>query len=61
MKSPHRIRIITNNPLVKTVLSDYYTIEYYEDLSLREILVKVRDLVYSGYELFTHPDRKSVV
>ena len=60
MKSPHRIRIITNNPLVKTVLSEYYTVEYYEDLSLRDILVKVRDLVYSGYELLTHPMAGSV-
>lgn len=60
MRTPHRIRIITNNPLVKTVLSEYYTVEYYEDLSLREILVKVRDLVYSGYELFTHPMAGSV-
>ena len=60
MKSPHRIRIITNNPLVNTVLSEYYTVEYYEDLSLRDVLVKVRDLVYSGYELFTHPMAGSV-
>ena len=49
MKSPHRIRIITNNPLVVTVLSDYYTIEYYEGIGYRDILVKARDLVYSGY------------
>ena len=60
MKSPHRIRIITNNPLVNTVLSEYYTVEYYEDLSLRDILVKVRDMVYSGYELHTHPLAGSV-
>lgn len=60
MKSPHRIRIITNNPLVKTVLSDYYKVEFYEDLSYRDILVKVRDLVYSGYELLTHPMAGSV-
>lgn len=60
MKSPHRIRIITNNPLVKTVLSDYYTVEFYEGLTYRDILVKVRDLVYSGYELLTHPMAGSV-
>ena len=60
MKSPHRIRIITNNPLVKTVLSEYYTVEYYEEASLRDILVKVRDMVYSGYELHTHPMAGSV-
>ena len=60
MKSPHRIRIITNNPLVRTVLSEYYTVEYYEGISYREVLVKVRDLVYSGYELLTHPMAGSV-
>ena len=60
MKSPHRIRIITNNPLVQKVLSDWYKVEYYEGVSYRDILVKVRDLVYSGYELFTHPMAGSV-
>ncbi len=60
MKSPHRIRIITNNPLVKTVLSDFYKVEFYEGVTYRDILVKVRDLVYNGYELFTHPMAGSV-
>ena len=60
MKTPHRMRIITNNPLVVTVLSDYYTIEYYEGISYRDVLVKARDLVYSGYELLTHPLAGSV-
>lgn len=60
MKTPHRIRIITNNPLVRDVLGEYYKVEYYEGLSYRDILVKVRDLVYSGYELLTHPMAGSV-
>lgn len=60
MKSPHRIRIITNNPLVRDVLGQYYTIEYYEGISYRDVLVKVRDLVYQGYELLTHPMAGSV-
>ncbi len=60
MKSPHRIRIITNNPLVRTILSDYYKVEFYEGVTYRDILVKVRDLVYSGYELLTHPMAGSV-
>lgn len=59
MKSPHRIRIVTNNPLVKTVLSDWYKVEYHE-VSYREILVMVRDMVYNGYELMTHPMAGSV-
>ena len=60
MRSPHRIRIVTNNPLVKTVLSEYYTVEYNEGVGYRDILVKVRDMVYSGYELHTHPMAGSV-
>jgi hypothetical protein len=31
-----------------------------EDLSFREILVKVRDLVYAGHKLYTHPLAGSV-
>ena len=59
MKSGLDIKIITNNPLVVRCLSDYYEIEYHE-ISFREILVKVRDLVYEGYELRTHPIAGSV-
>ena len=60
MKSPHRIRIVTNNPLVKTVLGDWYKVEYHEDAAYRDILVMVRDMVYGGYELMTHPMAGSV-
>ena len=59
MKSPLDITIITNNPLVVRCLGDYYEIDYRE-ISFREILVTVRDLVYSGYELKTHPIAGSV-
>ena len=60
MKTPHRMRIITNNPLVRDVLGEYYKVEYYEGVTYRDILVKVRDMVYSGYELHTHPMAGSV-
>ena len=59
MKSGLDIKIITNNPLVVRCMSDYYTIDYHE-ISFREILVKVRDMVYEGYELRTHPIAGSV-
>ena len=59
MKSGLDIKIITNNPLVVRCLSDYYTIDYHE-ISFREILVKVRDMVHEGYELRTHPIAGSV-
>ena len=59
MKPGHRMRIITNNPLVRDCLSDWYQVDYHE-ISYREILVMVRDLVYSGYKLYTHPIAGSV-
>lgn len=59
MKSGFKFRIITNNPMVRICLSDWYQIEYY-DISYREILIKVRDLVYAGYKLYTHPMAGSV-
>ena len=59
MKPGHRFLIVTNNPLVRDCLSDWYQIDYHE-VSFREILVKVRDLVYMGHELYTHPIAGSV-
>lgn len=59
MKPGHRYRIVTNNPLVRDCLSDWYQIDYH-DISFREILVMVRDLVYAGHQLYTHPIAGSV-
>ena len=59
MKPGHRFRIVTNNPLVRDCLSDWYEIDYHE-VSFREILVMVRDLVHVGHELYTHPIAGSV-
>lgn len=44
-------QIITNNPVVK---ASYSNITYI-DGSYEDVLVKVRDLVHSGYELINHP------
>ena len=59
MYSPSKYRIITNNPLALRCIPDYYQIEYRE-CSYREILVTVRDLVYAGHRLYTHPLSGSV-
>ena len=59
MYSPSKYRIITNNPLAKACIPDYYQLEYRE-CSYREILVAVRDLVYAGHRLYTHPLSGSV-
>ena len=59
MKPGHRYRIVTNNPLVRDCLSGWYEIDYRE-VTFREILVIVRDLVHMGHELYTHPIAGSV-
>ncbi len=47
-----RKRIVTNNPLVQ----DKYTEDVlYIEGSVEQILIKVRDMVYEGYELVSHP------
>lgn len=43
--------IVTNNPLLKRKSDNLYFVEgSYED-----VLIKVRDLVYEGVELISHP------
>lgn len=52
--------ILTNNPLVKACMGQRYEIRLLEDLTLREILVTARDMVYGGHALYTHPLAGSV-
>ena len=59
MESPLKICVITNNPLVVSGLPKQYLVDY-ADITYRQILVKVRDLVYAGYRLYTHPLSGSV-
>ncbi|MBQ9069683.1 MAG: GrdX family protein [Eggerthellaceae bacterium] len=42
--------VVTNNPLLHAEPNALFV-----DGSFRDVLVKVRDLVYSGHELVTHP------
>ena len=60
MESVLEYRIITNNPLAASCLPEEYRVELWEALSYRQILVKVRDLVYAGHRLYTHPLSGSV-
>lgn len=60
MKNGHDFLIITNNPLVAHCLGEYYTVQLFESCSYRDILVKVRDLVYASHTLYTHPLSGSV-
>ena len=54
-----RFIIITNNSMVRDELSANYQVEY-EDISYEDVLRKVRDRVYAGHKLLTHPLSGSV-
>jgi hypothetical protein len=52
-------RVITNNPLVKESFADTEDICYFE-ITYKDLLLKVRDMVFEGYELLSHPLSGSV-
>lgn len=51
--------VITNNPLVRSRLDDTQEVIYLE-LSYEELLKVVRDRIYEGHRLLTHPLSGSV-
>lgn len=51
--------VITNNPLVRSRLDDTHEVIYLE-LSYEEFLKVVRDRIYEGHRLLTHPLSGSV-
>ena len=60
MRKSHDYQILTNNPLVARCLGEDYAVTLYPEDSYRDILVRVRDLVYAGHKLYTHPLSGSV-
>lgn len=52
-------RIITNNPLVRDRLGEDHDVEFYE-CSYEDVLKIVKDEVYRGCKLLTHPLSGSV-
>lgn len=52
-------RIITNNPLVRDELGQIYEVEFH-DISYEDVLKAVRNYIYEGHELLTHPLSGSV-
>ena len=60
MKNGRDFLIITNNPLVERCLREYYEVSFLPDESYRGILVLVRDKIYLGHKLYTHPLSGSV-
>ena len=59
MLNPNGVLIISNNPLVKGILSSTYRIDFI-DGGYEDVLIKVRDKVYLGHELLSHPLSGSV-
>lgn len=55
MKSARDLLIVTNNPLVEACMGEQYQTRLFPEGTLREVLVAVRDLVYEGHALYTHP------
>ena len=60
--NPRDYLILTNNPLVVACMEGKIlgTIEYHDKMNYREMLVLVRDKVYAGHTLYTHPLAGSV-
>jgi thioester reductase-like protein len=54
-----KVKIITNNPLVYSLYSEDYDIDY-KKISYQDILKRTRDYVHKGHELLTHPLSGSV-
>ena len=50
-----KVRIMTNNPMVSNIPGAEY-----EDISLLEVLERVRDQIHLNYRLLTHPMAGSV-
>lgn len=48
--------IVTNNPIVK----NEYNNAFFVKGTFEDVLIKVRDLVYEGYELVSHPLAASI-
>lgn len=59
MESRSTYLVITNNPLVVKCMPADLAVEYH-DVTYREVLVLVRDMVYAGHRLYTHPLSGSV-
>lgn len=54
-----KVMIVTNNPLVRDQLGSSYRVIYHE-LSLKENLREMRNMIHAGCRLLTHPLSGSV-
>lgn len=54
MESKKDYLILTNNPLTEVCIPPEYCVEFH-DGTARDILIAVRDRIFLGHRLFTHP------
>lgn len=59
MENKKAYLILTNNPLTKECIPPEYCIEFH-DAAARDILIAVRDRIFLGHRLYTHPLSGSV-
>ena len=51
--------IVTNNPMVRDQLGKDFNVDF-ADITFREVLCKVRDMIQEGHKMLTHPLSGSV-
>lgn len=60
MRSMASCQLVTNNPLCKEIFSELCPVLFIEASTCLDMLIRVRDMVYSGHKLYTHPLSGSV-
>ena len=60
MRSMASSRLVTNNPLCREIFSELCPVLFVEADTCTDMLIRIRDMVYSGYRLLTHPLSGSV-
>ena len=60
MRSMASCRLVTNNPLCREIFTDVCPVLFVEAETCTDMLLRIRDMVYSGYRLYTHPLSGSV-
>lgn len=60
MRSMASCRLVTNNPLCRKIFTGLCPVLFVEAQTCLEMLIRVRDMVYGGYRLYTHPLSGSV-
>lgn len=60
MRSMASTRLVTNNPLCREIFSELCPVLFVEADTCVDMLIRIRDMVYGGCRLLTHPLSGSV-